>query len=107
MAGRPGTARGRAGVDEDRPRLRRVLVALCVTEITSWGVLSYAFPVMLSSLTADTGWSTASAMGAFSVGAVVSAIAGVGVGRLIDRRGPRAVMTVGAVVGVAATLAIA
>jgi MFS family permease len=102
-----GTARGSAEVEEDRPRLRRALIALCVTEITSWGVLYYAFPVMLSALTADTGWSTASVMGAFSVGAVVSAIAGVGVGRLIDRRGPRAVMTVGAALGVAATLAVA
>lgn len=88
-------------------RLRRALVALCVTEITSWGVLYYAFPVMLSSLTRDTGWSTATAMGAFSTGAIVSAVAGVGVGRLIDRRGPRAVMTAGSALGVAAALAIA
>jgi hypothetical protein len=26
--------------------LRRVLVVLCVTEITSWGVLYYAFPML-------------------------------------------------------------
>jgi predicted MFS family arabinose efflux permease len=103
----PETAPTSAGAGQDGPRLRRALIALCITEITSWGVLYYAFPVMLSSLTADTGWSTATAMGAFSVGAIVSAIAGVVVGRLIDRRGPRAVMTVGALVGVAATLAIA
>jgi hypothetical protein len=39
--------------------LRRVLVVLCVTEITSWGVLYYAFPVLAPSIAADTGWSSA------------------------------------------------
>jgi len=55
--------------------LRRVLITLCVTEITSWGILYYAFPVMLSRLSATTGWSTETAMGAFSTGLVVSALA--------------------------------
>jgi MFS family permease len=86
---------------------RRALAALCVTEVTSWGVLYYAFPVTLSALTRDTGWSTATAMAAFSTGAVVSAVAGVLVGRLIDARGPRPVMTAGSAVGVAAVGAIA
>jgi MFS family permease len=86
---------------------RRALVALCVTEVTSWGVLYYAFPVMLSSLTRDTGWSTATAMAAFSTGAVASALAGVLVGRLIDAHGPRPVMTAGSVLGVLGVLAIA
>ncbi|MQA83808.1 MAG: MFS transporter [Streptosporangiales bacterium] len=102
------TSEAAAGVRSDgRPRLRRALVALCVTEITSWGVLYYAFPVMLSSVTRDTGWSTATAMGAFSTGALTSAVAGVGVGRLLDARGPRLVMTSGSVLGVAAVIAIA
>lgn len=101
MQGRPparGTTEGR--------RLRRALVALCATQITSWGVLYYAFPVMLVSVTADTGWSTAQAMAAFSTGAVVNAVSGVVVGRAIDRYGPRRVMTLGSVVGVLAVLAI-
>jgi MFS family permease len=88
------------------PPPRRALIALCVTEITSWGVLFYAFPVLLSDLTADTGWSVSAGMGAFSVGAIVSAIAGVPVGRLIDRHGPRPVMTTGSLIGVAAVLSI-
>ncbi|MEV1294840.1 MFS transporter, partial [Pseudonocardia sp. NPDC049635] len=29
-----------------RGGLRRVLVVLCATEIVSWGVLYYAFPVL-------------------------------------------------------------
>lgn len=85
----------------------RALVALCITQITSWGVLYYAFPVLVSAVTHDTGWSTAVAMGAFSTGAIVSALAGIWVGRIIDRRGPRPVMTAGSAVGVVAALAIA
>jgi MFS family permease len=88
-------------------RLSKALGALCVTEITSWGVLYYAFPVLLASLTGQTGWSTAQAVGAFSVGAVVSAICAVPVGRLIDSRGPRPVMTAGSVLGAASVAAIA
>lgn len=87
--------------------LRRALIALCITEITSWGVLYYAFPVMISAVVDDTGWSTAAAMGAFSTGALVAAAAGVVVGRLMDRHGPRPVMTAGSVVAVPAVLAIA
>lgn len=85
----------------------RALAALCVTEIVSWGVLYYAFPVLVGTLTTDTGWSATAAVGAFSLGAVVSAVAGVWVGRLIDRLGPRPVMTTGSVVGVASVLAVA
>jgi len=90
-----------------RRALRRALVALCITEITSWGVLYYALPVMLARLTRSTGWSTATVMAAFSVGLLVAAGAGVPVGRLLDRHGPRPVMTAGSLVGVAALLAIA
>jgi MFS family permease len=89
------------------PALRRALVGLCVTEITSWGVLFYAFPVLLVALTDDTGWSTASVTTAFSVGLVVSALAGVPVGRLLDRHGPRPVMTAGSVAAVGAVLLLA
>lgn len=85
----------------------RVLAVLCVTEITSWGVLYYAFPVLAPSIAADTGWSVPSVTAAFSAGLVVSALVGIPVGRVLDRHGPRWVMTAGAVVGVPATLLIA
>lgn len=93
--------------EASRTGLRRALVALCVTEITSWGALYYAFPVMVSTVSRETGWSTSVAMGAFSAGAVTAALAGIVVGRLIDARGPRAVMTTGSVLGVLAALAVA
>jgi MFS family permease len=85
----------------------RALAALCVTEIVSWGTLYYAFPVLLGPITADTGWSATATVGAFSFGAIVSAATGVAVGRLIDRYGPRPIMTAGSVVGALSLVAVA
>ncbi|GAA4844553.1 MFS transporter [Pseudonocardia benzenivorans] len=87
--------------------LRRVLVVLCVTEIVSWGVLYYAFPVLAPSIAADTGWSVSMITAGFSTGLVVSALAGIPAGRWLDRVGPRPVMTVGSVLGVPAVVGIA
>jgi predicted MFS family arabinose efflux permease len=92
-------ARTGPDVDSSRRPYRRALVALCVTEVVSWGVLYYAFPVALASICTDTGWSAASTTAAFSAGLVVSAVAGVPVGRWLDRFGPRRVMTAGSLVG--------
>ncbi|MFC5754206.1 MFS transporter [Actinomadura rugatobispora] len=94
-------------MSRDEGGLRRALLALCVTELTSWGILYYSFPVALIEVTRDTGWSTATAMTAYSAGLVVSALAGAPVGRLLDRRGPRPVMTAGSALGTAALLAVA
>jgi MFS family permease len=87
--------------------LRAALAALCITEITSWGVLYYAFPVVADSVSAETGWSRSAIAAAFSASQLVAAGAGVPVGRWLDRHGPRAVMTVGSVLAVPAVLAIA
>ncbi|MCP3758892.1 MFS transporter [Streptomyces sp. TBY4] len=90
-----------------RSRPRAALPALCATQITSWGIVYYAFPVLLPRLTADTGWSTHAATAAFSLALLVSAIAGIPIGRILDRRGPRAVMTAGSALGTLALLVIA
>ncbi|MFE2019373.1 MFS transporter [Streptomyces sp. NPDC059499] len=91
----------------DRSRPRAALPALCATQITGWGVVYYAFPVLLPHLTADTDWSTSAATAAFSAALLISAVAGIPVGRILDRRGPRAVMTAGSLLAVAAVLVIA
>lgn len=36
--------------------LRSVLVSLCLSQITGWGVLYYAFTVLSSAICRDTGW---------------------------------------------------
>ncbi|MFJ9086896.1 MULTISPECIES: MFS transporter [unclassified Streptomyces] len=100
-------ASGAAEPDHRSQRPRAVLPALCATQVTSWGIVYYAFPVLNSRITADTGWSTASTTGAFSVALLVSAAVGIPVGRVLDRRGPHKVMTFGSVLAVAAVLAVA
>lgn len=100
----PGTA---ATGEQPWSRPRAVLPALCATQITSWGIVYYAFPVLNARITADTGWSTAATTAAFSEALLVSAAAGIPVGRALDRRGPHMVMTAGSVLGVMAVLAIA
>ena len=86
---------------------RRVLVVLCLTQITSWGVLFYGFPVLAPSIGADAGWSGTAVIGAFSVAQLVSAVVGVPVGRLLDRHGPRVVMTTGSLLAVGALAVVA
>ncbi|MET9829470.1 MFS transporter [Streptomyces sp. NPDC006385] len=100
-------ARGAATGTGDRSRPRAALPALCATQITSWGIVYYAFPVLNARITADTGWSTTATTAAFSGALLVSAVTGIPVGRILDRRGPRAVMTAGSLIGVVALLAIA
>ncbi|MEW1599477.1 MFS transporter [Streptomyces sp. NPDC093808] len=100
-------ARGAATGTGDRSRPRAALPALCATQIVSWGIVYYAFPVLNPQITAATGWPAGATTAAFSLALVVSALAGIRVGRILDRRGPRAVMTVGSVLGVVSLLIVA
>jgi len=91
----------------DSPRLDYgwvVVAALCVTEVVSWGILYYGFPVLLRPMEADLGWSRVEITGAFSVGMGVAALAALPVGRWIDRHGARALMTAGSCLGTALLL---
>ncbi|GAB3399070.1 MFS transporter [Flindersiella endophytica] len=101
------TTRDAARAQLTQAGLRRVLVVLCLTEITSWGVLYYAFTVLAPTIGRDTGWSTSAVTAAFSVSQITAAVVGVPVGRLLDRHGPRMVMTAGSVLAVPATVVIA
>ena len=91
----------------DSPRLDYgwvVVAALCVTEVVSWGILYYGFPVLLRPMEADLGWSRVEITGAFSVGMGMAALAALPVGRWIDRHGARALMTAGSCLGTALLL---
>ncbi|WP_067721392.1 MFS transporter [Nocardia yamanashiensis] len=90
-----------------RAGLRRVLAVLCLTEITSWGILFYAFPVLAVSISDDTGWSLPTITAAFSLGQLAAALTGIPVGRTLDRIGPRTVMTLGSLLSVVAVVVIA
>jgi MFS family permease len=79
------------------------VLALSVTETISWGILYYSFSVFLLPMEADLGWSRSQLTGAFSLALLVSGIAGLPMGRWLDRHGPRALMTAGSI---AATLLV-
>lgn len=80
-------------------------VVLGFTETVSWGVLYYAFSVMVTPTATELGWSRAQVSGALSVMLVVSGIVGLAVGRWLDEHGPRLLMTAGSIVAVPLVLA--
>lgn len=81
-------------------------MALCASVTISYGVLYYAFTVLAPAISADTGWSPTAVTGAFSAGSLTGAVAGIAAGRLLQRRGPRLVMTPGGVLGAAAVAVV-
>lgn len=91
----------------NRSGLRRVLWIFSITQITSWGILYYAFAVLLQPMADDTGWSPVFLTAAFSIGLIVSGLCGIVVGRRLDTHGPRTLMTAGSVVGVVAVVLVA
>jgi len=101
------TRRGEPAAGVPSGSLRRALAALCVTEIVSYGVIYYAFPVLATQITAGTGWSRTAVTAAYSAGSLAGAAAGILAGRLLHRRGPRAVMTAGSVLGAVSVAGIA
>ena len=82
-------------------RRRWLAIVLCsgLIELASWGSLYYAVPVLHEQISADTGWSVQALSLTYSLSLVLSALLGPAVGRLIDRRGPRELVAIGAVVG--------
>jgi MFS family permease len=70
----------------------------------SYGVLLYAFPVVFAPMRAELGLSSSEVSLAATIGLGTSAIAGIGVGWLLDHRDPRAVMTAGSVLATASVL---
>ncbi|WP_106848823.1 MFS transporter [Blastococcus sp. Marseille-P5729] len=95
MTGEPASEVQRPPAPTSRRSLIAAVVVLCVTQLVGWGVLFYAMPVALEVMSADTGWSRSALSGAFTAGLIVSAFVGVPMGWLVERRGPRMLMTLG------------
>ena len=104
MSSQTALQRAGAAAPPFRKRLRSrrwaVVGALSVTETVSYGILYYAFAAFLLPMQRDLGFSAAQLTGAFSLGLLVSAVAGIAVGRYLDRYAARALMTGGSVAGV-------
>lgn len=103
----PARTRAAAPATGHQTRPRAALPALCLTQITGWGIVYYAFPVLNPQITAATGWSPAATTAAFSAALLLSALCGIRVGRILDARGPRTVMTAGSALATLALIVIA
>ncbi len=83
------------------------VLALGITQITAWGTSYYCLGVLAGPMTRDTGWSRGFVFLGFTVALLVMGIVSSAVGRAIDRRGGRAVMTLGTVLVSAGLFALA
>ncbi|MFC3125022.1 MFS transporter [Pseudoroseomonas globiformis] len=84
----------------------RAAAALACTQTVHWGSLFYAFSVLMPEVSAEMGWSRGTVVGAFSAGLLVQAVAGLGIGPLLDRLGPRGIMAAGSVMASLGLLAV-
>jgi MFS family permease len=83
----------------------RTVTVLAITETVSWGILYYAFAVVLEPMERELGWTRLQLTAAFSLALAAAAVGGVGVGRWLDRHGPRGLMGLGSLAGAALVLA--
>ncbi len=90
-----------------RAILVRLVPALGLTQIISWGSLYYSIAVLGASMRGELGLSAAELFGAYSLSLLLSAVAAPIVGRAIDRHGGRRVMSIGSVTAAVSLLAIA
>src|SRR6266850_2623812 len=72
--------------------------ALGITQITAWGTSFYCLGVLAKPIANETGWANSTIFLGFSVALVVMGLISTSVGRLIDRMGARAVMSIGTVI---------
>ena len=93
-----------AGRRLDDPRWRRVGV-LAFTETISWGILYYAFSVLLVPMQESLGAGRAELSTAFSLAIVARALSAPAAGGWVDRHGVRSLMTTGSLAGVLLVLA--
>ena len=83
------------------------VVALGITQITAWGTSYYCLGVLAGPIIHDTGWSRSLVFFGFTVALLAMGLVSSSVGRIIDRRGGRIVMTVGTVLVSAGLFALA
>jgi predicted MFS family arabinose efflux permease len=83
----------------------RIVAALAVTVTASYGVLTYAFGIVLVPMQHDLGLSRLELAGAFSVALAVWALAGIAVDAALDAYSPRFVLLGGSVLAVVLVLA--
>src|SRR5215510_7986018 len=98
---------------QEQPQTRRRLDpmvvavnALGITQITAWGTSFYCLGVLAKPIVAETGWALSTIFLGFSVALLVMGLISAWVGRLIDRIGARAVMSIGTIIVSAGLVAL-
>jgi len=86
---------------------RRIVVALGLGQLISWGATYYLIGGFGEQIGADLGWNRDVVYGGFAVALLVMGLTSPLVGRLVDRRGGRDVMVAGAVVNAAGCAGLA
>ncbi|MBX6723181.1 MAG: MFS transporter, partial [Dactylosporangium sp.] len=76
-----------------------------MTQTVGYGVLYYAFSVLITPISADLRTDTAHVSAALTISVLIAAGAAIPVGRWLDRHGGRALMTAGSALGVVAVAA--
>src|SRR2546430_10807164 len=76
-------------------RGRRIVAALAVTQTVGYGVLYYAFAVLLQPMAMTLHAATATVTGALTASVLAGAVLAVPVGRWLDRHGGRALVSTG------------
>ncbi|HEX4884537.1 MAG TPA: MFS transporter [Casimicrobiaceae bacterium] len=90
-----------------QPSLAATVAALGIAQIVSWGTLFYTIAVLGRAMREATGVSEIVMYGAYSAGLAISGLLAPWVGRTIDRRGGRIVLSWGSVAAAVACLALA
>lgn len=93
----------RSGEDSEYAWL--VAGALAVTVTVSYGVLTYTFGIVLVPMQRELGWSRIELTAAFSLALAIWALAGIGVGVLLDRYSPRVLLAGGSALAAGLVLA--
>jgi hypothetical protein len=98
MTSDAGSSRRAAGRTRLTDPMFAAVVALGITQITAWGTSYYCLGVLAAPISRDTGWSRGFVFLGFTVALLAMGLVSSTVGRMIDRHGGRAVMTVGTLV---------
>src|SRR5690348_3458369 len=83
-----------------------LVATLGVTETISWGIVYYGFSAFLPIVEREQGWSRGEMSGAFALAVLLSGVCAAPVGRWLDLRGPRLLMTGGSILAVLGVLAL-
>jgi MFS family permease len=86
-------------------RAMSFVIWLSIAQTVSWGIMFYGFAVFIKPLTTEFGWSKAEITGAFTFCLLVSGLASVSAGTILDRFGGRWLMTGASAFGVVLLLA--